>query len=136
MAFKVHIVFYLTICFLLLIIPQSYSQYGDIRFELLSKEKGLEDGTVFCITQDSKGFLWVGGGESGLYRYDGYSFKPFHHNPEDPEYWYKVLAETFFRIDYLEEKKCHCSECNRELTELEEFLPKIKKHLIELRVEN
>jgi hypothetical protein len=55
--------------------------------------------------------------------------------PEDSEYWYKVLAETLFRIDYLKEKKCSCIECNRELSELEEFLPKIKKHLIELRIE-
>jgi hypothetical protein len=55
---------------------------------------------------------------------------------EDPEYWYKVLAETLFRIDYLEEKKCRCIECTRELSELEEFLPKIKKYIIEIRVEN
>ena len=84
MANKVHIVFYLIICSLLLINSQLYSQYRDIRFELLSKEVGLEDGTIFCITQDSRGFLWVGGGESGLYRYDGYNFKRFYHKPEDP----------------------------------------------------
>jgi len=56
--------------------------------------------------------------------------------PEDSEYWYKVLAETLFRIDYLEEKNCNCMECNRQLKELEEFLPKIKKHITELRVED
>jgi hypothetical protein len=55
--------------------------------------------------------------------------------PEDPEYWYKVLAETLFRIDYLKEKDCSCMGCKKELQELEEFLPKIKKHIIELRVE-
>ena len=54
---------------------------------------------------------------------------------EDSEYWYKVLAETLFRIDYLEEKNCSCMECNRQLNKLEEFLPKIKKHIIELRIE-
>lgn len=55
--------------------------------------------------------------------------------PEDNEYWYKVLAETLFRIDYLEEKKCSCMECSKELTELNEFLPKIKQFIIELRIE-
>jgi signal transduction histidine kinase/ligand-binding sensor domain-containing protein/DNA-binding response OmpR family regulator len=84
MSDKVHIAFYPLVCLLIFISANTYSQYGDIRFELLSKEKGLEDGTIFCITQDSKGFLWVGGGESGLYRYDGYNFKLFHHNPDDP----------------------------------------------------
>ena len=49
---------------------------------------------------------------------------------EDSEYWYKVLAETLFRIDYLKEKDCSCIGCKKELQELEEFLPKIKKHLI------
>ena len=84
MAGKVHIAFYLTICSLLVINLQSFSQYGDIRFELLSEENELLDGTIFCITQDSKGFLWIGGGYSGLFRYDGYNFKLFHHNPDDP----------------------------------------------------
>ena len=35
-----------------------------------------------CITQDSKGFLWIGTFE-GLNRYDGYNFKIFKHNPDD-----------------------------------------------------
>ena len=26
--------------------------------------------------------------------------------PEDPDYWFKVLAETLYRIDYLKEKNC------------------------------
>jgi hypothetical protein len=56
--------------------------------------------------------------------------------PEDSEYWYKVLAETLFRIDYLKEKNCSCMECGRQLNELEKYLPKIKKHIIKLRIEN
>jgi len=55
--------------------------------------------------------------------------------PEDSEYWYKVLAETLFRKEYLEEKKCSCMECNKELTELNEFLPKIKQFIIKIRIE-
>ena len=84
MAFKVHIVFHFIIFSLLLINSQSFPQYGDIRFEALTEEEGLMDGTIFCITQDSKGFLWIGSGESGLYRYDGYNFKRFFNNPDNP----------------------------------------------------
>ena len=54
---------------------------------------------------------------------------------EDSEYWYKVLAETLFRIDFLQEKNCSCSGCKMELDKLLEFLPKIKQHLIKLRIE-
>ena len=49
--------------------------------------------------------------------------------PEDPDYWFKVLAETLYRIDYLKEKNCTCLICQNELSTLIEFLPKIKTHI-------
>jgi len=82
MAIKIKIVYYSITCLLLSINTLTFSQHGNIRFELLSKENGLEDGTIYCINQDSKGFLWIGG-ESGLFRYDGYNFKLFYHNTDD-----------------------------------------------------
>ena len=39
-------------------------------------ENGLSNSTVFCSTQDKKGFLWFGTKE-GLNRFDGYHFKLF-----------------------------------------------------------
>lgn len=54
-----------------------------IKFEHLTIEDGLPQNTVFRILQDSRGFLWVGT-ENGLCRYDGYSFKPYQNDPEDP----------------------------------------------------
>ena len=36
---------------------------------------------VMAITQDHQGFLWIAA--EGLYRYDGYSFKTYIHNPKD-----------------------------------------------------
>jgi signal transduction histidine kinase/ligand-binding sensor domain-containing protein len=37
---------------------------------------------VFCIFQDSRGFMWFGT-KGGLSRYDGYSFTTFKYNPSD-----------------------------------------------------
>ena len=82
MDFKVHIVFYLTICSLLLVNPQSFSQYGEMRFEHLSSEDGIKQSATLCIHQDKRGFIWFGTNE-GLYRYDGYNFKWYQHNPDD-----------------------------------------------------
>jgi hypothetical protein len=52
--------------------------------------------------------------------------------PDDPDYWFKVLAEKLFRIDYLKEKKCTCLTCQNELISLEEFLPNIKTYIQQL----
>lgn len=49
------------------------------RFEQLSVEHGLSQGTVYCLFQDSRGFLWAGTGD-GLNRYDGEQFKIFRHS--------------------------------------------------------
>ena len=38
---------------------------------------------VVSIAQDPQGFMWFAGYQ-GLCRYDGYDFKMFNHNPEDP----------------------------------------------------
>ncbi|MFN8412222.1 MAG: two-component regulator propeller domain-containing protein [Anaerolineales bacterium] len=58
-----------------------YSQ--NIRFEQFSLEEGLSQSVVNVVLQDRMGFLWVGT-EDGLNRYDGYSFKVFKPNEDDP----------------------------------------------------
>ena len=82
MAKKVHIVFYLLILSLLLINSQSFSQYGEMRFEHLSSEDGIKQTATLCMHQDKEGFIWFGT-ERGIYRYDGYNFKLYQHNPDD-----------------------------------------------------
>jgi len=42
----------------------------------------LGSAKVRAITQDHQGFLWIGS-EHGLFRYDGYDFKEFRHDPGD-----------------------------------------------------
>ena len=50
----------------------------DINFDRISSEnyivaKGLSQNSAYCITQDSRGYIWIGTWD-GLNRYDGYQF--------------------------------------------------------------
>jgi hypothetical protein len=63
--------------------PSLQFSQGQIKFEQLTTEQGLSQNTVFCVLQDSRGFMWFGT-EDGLNKYDGYGFQVFRHDPEDP----------------------------------------------------
>ncbi|TAJ11320.1 hybrid sensor histidine kinase/response regulator [Marinilabiliaceae bacterium JC017] len=52
----------------------------DVKFERFVVEDGLT--SINSITHDKNEFVWFGG-THGLYRYDGYDFKVFTHNPDD-----------------------------------------------------
>ena len=51
-----------------------------IKFEHFSSKDGLMHNSITALFQDSKGFIWIGT-RSGLYRYDGYSFRVFRNDP-------------------------------------------------------
>ncbi len=53
------------------------------QFERISVEQGMPTNTVTCILQDKRGFLWFGT-HDGLARYDGYNFKVYANDPDDP----------------------------------------------------
>lgn len=55
-----------------------------LKFESFTNADGLSHNSVFCILQDSRGFLWLGT-ENGLNRYDGYGFKIYEPDPSKPE---------------------------------------------------
>ena len=61
----------------------SFAPGSVVRFEHLTSEDGLSQNAGLDILQDRRGYLWFGTGD-GLNRYDGYSFKIFKHDPEDP----------------------------------------------------
>jgi ligand-binding sensor domain-containing protein len=54
-----------------------------VRFEHLTIEDGLSQNAGLTIFQDSKGFLWIGT-QDGLNRYDGYTFKIFKRDADNP----------------------------------------------------
>jgi len=54
-----------------------------IDFERLTLEDGLSQSSINCIVQDSQGFMWFGT-QDGFNRYDGYEFKVYRHDSENP----------------------------------------------------
>src|SRR5438094_7104360 len=61
-------------CTWLLFIPYIQSQQFPVRF--YANETGLANLAVTAVTQDKKGYLWVGT-ENGVYRFDGSHFQRF-----------------------------------------------------------
>ncbi|WP_196140824.1 two-component regulator propeller domain-containing protein [Aliikangiella sp. G2MR2-5] len=64
-----------------LVARSSLFDAGKLYFE--SIRSGEIDAIITDVTQDQDGFLWFAT-QNGLVRYDGYQFKRFIHNPEDP----------------------------------------------------
>ena len=54
-----------------------------VRFDHLTVEDGLMSDETNNVFQTSDGFMWIGTYE-GLQRFDGYQFKDFYHDPDDP----------------------------------------------------
>jgi ligand-binding sensor domain-containing protein len=52
-------------------------------FDHLSLQEGLSQSVVTSMVQDHAGFMWFGT-QDGLNRYDGYEFKIYKNDPEDP----------------------------------------------------
>lgn len=65
------------IILLLFLAKLAFSQNLNLRFDKISTKDGLNQSTVATILQDNKGFMWFGT-QSGLNRYDGYTFKIFN----------------------------------------------------------
>src|SRR5437868_548609 len=69
----------LSVFFQLLLLAAS-AQSSDLIFRHLDRASGLPVDEVTCLAQDSTGFIWMGSKE-GLFRYDGFNFKNFYHQP-------------------------------------------------------
>ena len=63
----------------LLVVSVGESSFGQIRkysYQQLTEQQGLAQNFVYGLSQDERGFLWIGTGV-GLSRYDGYEIKNF-----------------------------------------------------------
>ncbi len=69
---------------LIIVISPLYAQQGTLRFRRISPEDGLAHSKIYSLVQDKKGFLWIGT-ESGLNKYDGYTFKVYKNDPAKPD---------------------------------------------------
>ena len=58
------------------------AQSRNIRFERISIEHGLSQGTINSMLQDRSGFMWFGT-QDGLARYDGHDFEVFRNDDEN-----------------------------------------------------
>lgn len=67
---------------ILLLLPRS--SLSRVKFNHITLEQGLSQTSVFSILQDHKGFMWFGT-QDGLNKYDGYKFKVYQPNPENPD---------------------------------------------------
>jgi len=79
------------LCFLLLCLIGCFSEsvradifdLGQPSFAAIGDSQSLPSGVITAMVNDSAGFLWIGT-QSGLVRYDGYTFKLYQHDPRDP----------------------------------------------------
>ncbi|MCU1257471.1 MAG: Two component sensor histidine kinase, partial [Bryobacterales bacterium] len=69
---------------------------GDIPFTHISLEKAPALGIVNRIAQDDQGFLWFGF-YHGLQRFDGYQFRAFLQEPDDPNSVSGVNVRALFK---------------------------------------
>jgi ligand-binding sensor domain-containing protein len=76
----------LALCIVFLAMTAAFSLPAEkkLKFDHFSIRHGLSQGEVYCITRDSRGFMWFGT-ENGLNRFDGNKFTVFRNDPTDPD---------------------------------------------------
>lgn len=74
-----------------------FGQQQEKHFRNISVEKGLSQSTVFSITQDTLGFIWIAT-KDGLNRYDGKRFVVYRPAVENP----KSIASSYISYLYVD----------------------------------
>ncbi|MBV4359928.1 hybrid sensor histidine kinase/response regulator transcription factor [Pinibacter aurantiacus] len=71
-----------------------------ISFDHLSVEQGLSQNSVLCITQDDRGFIWLGT-RYGLNRFDGYHVEVYKNEPADSS----SISNNYINELFLDQEK-------------------------------
>ncbi len=71
-------------CAVFLATGMLYARQGSPVFEQFGPKQGLSEASVWDLIQDRDGFLWFATGD-GLNRFDGYEFKQFSYDPDNPK---------------------------------------------------
>ena len=79
---KTHFLFLFIWIAILPIYANAHSEDEHFIINRITSENGLPNASVWSITQDQDGFIWLGT-SYGLIRYDGIEFKSYTHNPND-----------------------------------------------------
>lgn len=75
------------------LLPHLYAvEHTNFHFKKIQVDEGLSENTVYCILQDSKGYMWFGT-KDGLNRFDGTNFRIFRHDAANPA----SLGNNFIR---------------------------------------
>lgn len=70
-------------CFLLIFGFISQAQKDLIRFQNITIDNGLVQGSITGIVHGNDGYIWIATAD-GLHRYDGYTFKIYRNDPLNP----------------------------------------------------
>lgn len=75
-----------------------YGNDNPLRLRRYSLNEGLSQASISALAQDQQGYLWIGT-QDGLNRFDGYQFKVFRHQQNQPD----SLSSDFIRDLYVDE---------------------------------
>jgi len=78
-----------------------YGQYHNFRMQPVKDQLGHTPGATFAIAEDHLGFMWFGT-LNGLIRYDGYGFRHYKHDKDDPN----SLSNNMIRAMFFDDKGC------------------------------
>lgn len=86
-------------CFFLSATAPTYGNSNHVRFRRITINDGLSLSSVYCIRQDSMGFMWFAT-EDGLNKYDGKNFTIYRPEQQNPNsLTYKWIEQIFVAPD-------------------------------------
>ncbi|WP_207420655.1 hybrid sensor histidine kinase/response regulator transcription factor [Desertivirga brevis] len=100
MYFSNYKIYFLILFLKVFISETAFANPPDLKLSNISREQGLSNSTVFCIYQDSYGFIWVGTGD-GLNRYDGVQIQVYKNDPKKAN----TISDNYVRYIYEDTRK-------------------------------